>query len=134
MKNDNNCFGGLGFWQRTSVNFNEHSAATTIAGNPILILNTKDGIKAFANICRHRGAPLMWDGNKSRQQYCVVDTMDGSDDDGVLIGTPTSAVNVTTTLFKLYIHLEGPWVFVAWTAQTHPERYFNIVSTLGNCV
>ena len=31
----------------------------TIAGNPILLIKTKDdGIKAFYNVCKHRGGPL----------------------------------------------------------------------------
>ena len=35
--------------------------SATIAGIPILLWNTHKGIKAFANICRHRGSPLVWE-------------------------------------------------------------------------
>jgi choline monooxygenase len=32
--------------------------AATIAGYPLLVVRTKDGLKAFHNVCRHRAGPL----------------------------------------------------------------------------
>jgi choline monooxygenase len=35
--------------------------AATIAGYPLIIVRTKDGLKAFHNVCRHRAGPLFDD-------------------------------------------------------------------------
>ena len=36
--------------------------ATVIAGYPIVVINDGGTLRAFHNICRHRGGPLVWDG------------------------------------------------------------------------
>ncbi len=36
--------------------------ATNIAGYPIVVVNDAGTLRAFHNVCRHRGGPLMWDG------------------------------------------------------------------------
>ena len=90
--------------------------ATTIAGNPILLWHTSTGIKAFANICRHRGAPLIWDGESecSKTVRCRYHGWQYAED-GTLIGnTDFGAPCDPLKLFELHVAIEGPWVFVAW--------------------
>ncbi len=36
--------------------------ATSIAGYPIVVVKDGGTLRAFHNVCRHRGGPLMWDG------------------------------------------------------------------------
>lgn len=36
--------------------------ATSIAGYPIVVVNDAGDLRAFHNVCRHRGGPLMWEG------------------------------------------------------------------------
>lgn len=36
--------------------------ATSVAGYAIIVLNDGGALRAFHNICRHRGGPLLWDG------------------------------------------------------------------------
>ena len=36
--------------------------ATTIAGYPIVVVNDGGTLRGFSNVCRHRGGPLVWDG------------------------------------------------------------------------
>ena len=45
----------------------EHGAyvATTIAGYPLLLINDNGAFRGHVNVCRHRGGPLVWDGDGS---------------------------------------------------------------------
>ena len=36
--------------------------AAQIAGFPVIVLNDGGALRAFYNVCRHRGGPLLWDG------------------------------------------------------------------------
>ena len=36
--------------------------ATVVAGYPIVVVNDGGAVRAFHNVCRHRGGPLLWDG------------------------------------------------------------------------
>lgn len=37
--------------------------AVTVAGFPVLVVNDGGTLRAFHNVCRHRGGPLAWDGD-----------------------------------------------------------------------
>lgn len=39
--------------------------AATVAGFPVLVVNDDGTLRAFENVCRHRGGPLAWDGSGS---------------------------------------------------------------------
>src|SRR5262249_38520319 len=36
--------------------------AMTIAGFPIVVVNNSGSLRGFQNVCRHRGGPLVWEG------------------------------------------------------------------------
>ena len=40
--------------------------ARKVADIPVLLWRTEEGLKAFINICRHRGAPLVWEEEKQQ--------------------------------------------------------------------
>ncbi len=47
-----------------------HYRAVTVLETPVLIVRGKDGqVRAFLNVCRHRGAPLCDDGTGSAQRF-----------------------------------------------------------------
>jgi choline monooxygenase len=39
--------------------------ASTIAGYPIVVINDAGTLRGFHNVCRHRGGPLVWEGEGS---------------------------------------------------------------------
>ena len=62
-------------------------AAEDVAGMPVLLVRNKDGkFGAFANICRHRGAPLAQDCGNARAFTCPYHAWT-YDLDGKLLGT-----------------------------------------------
>ena len=106
----------------------------TIAGIPIVLWRTNKGIKAFANMCRHRGAPLIWDGEIQKGKllrcpyhgwtYDKTGTLVNNTD----VGNPCQDLQ----LHRLQVCIESGWVFVAWNPQIkepteiYPTLFTNI--------
>lgn len=46
--------------------------ATSVADVPVLLVRADDGVRAFHNACRHRYAPLVWEGERAcgKQLHC----------------------------------------------------------------
>ena len=101
--------------------------AQTIAGVPVLLWHTENGIKAFANICRHRGAPLAWEdapqtGKLLRCRYHGWTY----NSDGLLVnntdfGDPCEQLHLHT----LCLTIVKDWIFVAWEQpKESPQELF----------
>jgi len=45
------------------------SVAITMAGFPVVIINDSGTLRGFQNVCRHRGGPLVWEGEGSCKAF-----------------------------------------------------------------
>ena len=108
--------------------------ALNIAGIPIVLWRTETEIKAFANMCRHRGAPLVWEGERQRGTKLRCRYHGWTyDETGTLVnntdfGDPCQRLQ----LHNLQVWAEYGWIFVAWNPQTitpheiYPTLFKNI--------
>lgn len=90
--------------------------ASTIAGIPILLWHRKEGIKAFVNACRHRGAPLVGDG-EVKQGNTVRCPYHGwsYNSDGLLSNNTDFGTDCDPLqLFPLHLCIVDQWIFVAF--------------------
>ena len=93
----------------------------TIAGIPIVLWRTATEIKAFANMCRHRGAPLVWDGESQKGKLLRCRYHGWTyDQSGTLVnntdfGNPCQSLQ----LHSLQVWNQSGWIFVSWNPQTH---------------
>jgi len=63
--------------------------AFRVAGEPVVVLRGRDGeLRAFANVCRHRGTPLFVDGRGRADRIVCPYHAWSYDDHGSLIGIP----------------------------------------------
>lgn len=115
--------------------FEIHSQkALTIAGVPIVLWRTQNEIKAFANMCRHRGAPLVWDGDSQSGNVLRCKYHGWTyDETGTLVnntdfGNPCEKLQ----LHRLQVWSHAGWIFVSWNEQEHtpmdsyPTLFHNI--------
>ena len=98
--------------------------ALNIAGIPIVLWNTGSDIKAFANMCRHRGAPLLSNGehHKGTQLRCSYHGWI-YDDTGTLVNN-TDLANPCQDLqlHRLQVWIRAGWIFVSWNPQTNTPK------------
>jgi len=110
--------------------------ALTIAGIPIVLWRTDTTIKAFANMCRHRGAPLVWDGESQSGKMLRCRYHGWTyDKNGILVnntdfGNPCEKLQ----LHELHVWSHAGWIFVSWNKQeqTPMDNFPTLLDNIRN--
>lgn len=100
----------------------QHATATTVAGLPVVLRRDGERVHGFVNVCRHRGGPLVWDGQteacaRLRCRYHGWQY----DDDGQLVRAPhfTDALP-DARLARVHTHVWRGLVFGSFAEQPAP--------------
>lgn len=109
--------------------------AVNIAGIPIVLWYTQSEIKAFANMCRHRGAPLLSKGERQKgtQLRCSYHGWI-YDDTGTLVNNADFANPCQNLrLHRLQVWIKSGLIFVSWNPQTNTpmDIYPTLFDTLS---